>query len=320
VTDANLVLGSLSPGSPLAGSLRLDEAASRAAIEKELAAPLGLDVLEAASGIIRIVNTHMAVDLRNALREQGQDARQFTLMPFGGAGPLHACYLARAVGISTVLVPLYPGINCATGLLQTSVRHSYLRSAIGALGRFPAEQMNEMFEQLETHARAEAADEGFEAKSVKLTRQVELRYPHQGYTLSVECPARAIAEADKPQVRAAFDALHKRIYGQSSDEDPELVTFRVTSEIAVPTLRTPAIAAGSGDPQAALTGERQLYDVDLKRHFKAKIYDRALLRAGDVVAGPAIIDQYDSTTVVLADFEATVEPAGTLSIRRCREP
>jgi N-methylhydantoinase A len=316
VTDANLVLGSLSPGSPLAGSLRLDEAASRAAIEKELAAPLGLDVLEAASGIIRIVNTHMAVDLRNALREQGQDARQFTLMPFGGAGPLHACYLARAVGISTVLVPLYPGINCATGLLQTTVRHSYLRSAIGALGQFPAGQMNEMFDQLESHAHAEAADEGFDAGSVKLTRQVELRYPHQGYTLSVECPARAIAEADKPQVRAAFDALHKRIYGQSSDEDPELVTFRVTSEIAVPTLRTPAIASGDGDPRAALTGERQLYDVDLKRHFTAKIHDRTLLRAGDVIEGPAIIDQYDSTTVVLADFQATVESAGTLSIKR----
>lgn len=316
VTDANLVLGSLSPGSPLAGSLRLDETASRAAIEKELAAPLGLDVLQAASGIIRIVNTHMAVDLRNALREQGQDARQFTLMPFGGAGPLHACYLARAVGISTVLVPLYPGINCATGLLQTTVRHSYIRSAIGALGQFPVAQMNDMFGQLERQAHAEAADEGFEAKSVKLTRQAELRYPHQGYTLSVECPAGEIREEDKAQVRAAFDALHKRIYGQSSDEDPELVTCRVTSEISVPTLRFPAIEAGDGDARGAQTGERQLYDVDLGQHFTAGIYDRRLLRAGDVVDGPAIIDQYDSTTVVLADFQATVESAGTLSIRR----
>src|SRR5207253_2764719 len=128
VTDANLVLGSLSAGSPLAGSLKLDEQASRQAIKDKIADPLGLELLDGAAGIIRIVNTHMAVDLRTALREQGQDARQFTLMPFGGAGPLHACYLARAVGISTLLVPLYPGINCAAGLLQTVVRHSYLRS------------------------------------------------------------------------------------------------------------------------------------------------------------------------------------------------
>lgn len=316
VTDANLVLGSLSPDSPLAGSLRLDIAGARNAINKKIAVPLGLNLLQAATGIIKIVNTHMAVDLRRALREQGQDPRQFTLMPFGGAGPLHACYLARAVGISTILVPVYPGINCATGLLQTSVRHSYLRSAVGSLSQFPAAQMNEMFEGLEQQARVEASTEGFESSAVSLTRQIELRYPHQGYTLAVECPAESILEQHKEQIRSSFDALHKRIYGQAADEDPELVTFRVTSEISVPNFKTARIETGDGNPQRALTGERQLYDADLQVHFVAKVYDRKLLRAGDAVEGPSIIDQYDSTTVVLSDFVATVDSFGILSIQQ----
>jgi N-methylhydantoinase A len=316
VTDSNLVIGSLSPGSPLAGNLKLDEAAARTAIQDMIADPLGLEMLEAASGIIRIVNTQMAVDLRTALREQGQDARQFTLMPFGGAGPLHACYLARAANISTILVPVYPGINCATGLLQTQVRHSYLRSAIGTLSGFPAQHMNELFAGLEQHAMVEAAEEGFDRSAVILKRQIDLRYPHQGYALGVECPNGEIHDENKAAIRMAFDELHERIYGQSADEDPEMVTFRVTSEISVPTLQSPSVEAGNGDPSAALTGRRQLYDVDLKQHFDAGIYDRKSLRAGDVIQGPAIIDQYDSTTVILSDFTATVEPAGMLLIKR----
>ena len=316
VTDANLVLGSLSPDSPLAGSLRLDIAGARDAVTKKIAVPLGLNMLEAATGIIKIVNTHMAVDLRRALREQGQDPRQFTLMPFGGAGPLHACYLARAVGISTILVPVYPGINCATGLLQTNVRHSYLRSAVGSLGKYPAAQMNDLFEGLEQQAHVEAAAEGFESSAVKLTRQIELRYPHQGYTLGVECPASNIRDSDKEKIRLSFDDLHKRIYGQAADEDPELVTFRVTSEIAVPNFKTARIEAGDGNPQRACTGERQLYDADHQSYHVAKVYDRKQLRAGDTVQGPAIIDQYDSTTVVLADFTASVDGYGILALTR----
>lgn len=317
VTDANLVLGSLSRQSPLAGSLRLDEEASRSAIEARIAAPLELSVLDAAAGIINIVNTHMAVDLRRALREQGQDPRQFTLMPFGGAGPLHACYLARAVGLPSILVPVYPGINCASGLLQTNVRHSYLRSATGSLQPFPAARINELLTDMERQAASEAVEEGFEPSAMKLTRQVELRYPHQGYTLSVDCPDGVVTDADKAKIKASFDDLHYRVYGQAAHgEDPELVTLRVTSETSVPMLRNVPIAAGDGDLRAALTGERQLYDVDLRTYGTARIYDRKALRAGDTVEGPAIVDQYDSTTVVLSDFRATVDPSGMLSIER----
>ncbi|MGZ3327774.1 MAG: hydantoinase/oxoprolinase family protein, partial [Xanthobacteraceae bacterium] len=141
VTDANVALGALSADTVLAGSLRLDAARAARAIES-VAKPLGLDVLQGAAGILRIVNTQMAVDHRLALQEQGQDPRKFALVAFGGAGPLHAAALARSVGIPTVLVPPYPGLNCAIGMLQTSVRHSYLKSEVGVLSRFPTQRMN----------------------------------------------------------------------------------------------------------------------------------------------------------------------------------
>ncbi|HZT52056.1 MAG TPA: hydantoinase/oxoprolinase family protein, partial [Stellaceae bacterium] len=309
VTDANLVLGVLSGDTLLAGTLRLDTAAARQAIETRVGAALGLDAVAAAKGILRIVNTQMAVDLRLALQEQGQDPRRFALVAFGGAGPLHAAYLARSVGIPTVLVPPYPGINCAMGMLQTAVRHSYLRSEVGVLSQFPAERMRALFAALEAEALAEAREEGFAPEAVQLTRLLDLRYPHQGYTLAVEC-----AGEDKARIKRDFDELHRQVYGQSApNEDAEIVTFRIQAEIAVPKLELAPLPRGAGGAQAR-KGERRLFDLDADRFVTAAIYDRALLGAGDRVAGPAVIEQFDATTLVLAGQAATVDPHGTLVI------
>ena len=174
VTDANVAMGALSGDTVLAGSLRIDAGRAARAIET-VAKPLGLDVLQGAAGIVRIVNTQMAVDLRLALQEQGKDPRKFALVAFGGVGPLHAAALARSVGIPTVLVPPYPGLNCAIGMLQTSVRHSYLKSEVGVLCRFPTGRMNDLFRELREQALAEASEEGFAHEAVKLTRLLDLR-------------------------------------------------------------------------------------------------------------------------------------------------
>ena len=151
VTDANLILGASGATSALAGKLKLDADCARAALDR-VGGPLGLDTVQTAAGIIRIVNTNMAIDLRLALQEEGQDPRRFAMVAFGGAGPLHAGQIARMVGIRRVYVPRRPGLNCATGLLQTSVRHTYLQSAVATLGSFPIERMNRMFEQLRARA------------------------------------------------------------------------------------------------------------------------------------------------------------------------
>jgi N-methylhydantoinase A len=315
VTDANLVLGVLSDGAPLAGTLRLDGERARQAILSHLAEPLRLDLLQAAAGIIRVVNTTMAVDLRLALQEQGQDPRQHALIAFGGAGPLHAAYVAKSLGIPIVLVPPHPGINCAAGLLQTDVRHSYLQSAVGTLSNFSPERMNEIFAELTRQALAEAREEGFAAESLVINRQVDLRYPHQGYTLGVPCPDGVLSEAHRQELKVKFDEIHAGIYGQSaSDEDADVVTFRVQSEIVVPHLRHRHRPSGDGHAGRALKGERQVFDVQAGGFRSAGIYQREQLEPGDRIVGPAIIDQLDATTVVLAGQSATVAPCGTLVI------
>jgi N-methylhydantoinase A len=309
VTDANLALGVLSSETLLAGRVRLDEDASLRALER-VGQLLGLDPIETAKGILRIVNTQMAVDLRLALQEQGQDPRKFALVAFGGAGPLHSAYLARSVGIPIVLVPLHPGINCAMGMLQTAVRHSYLRSEMGSLGSFPVRRMEELFAALEAEALAEAAEEGFSSDAVRLTRLLDLRYPHQGYTLAVEC-----GSFDKDAVKRAFDDLHARVYGSSAPrEDAEIVTFRIQAEIEVPRFAPPRLPIGDGRSARAIVGERRVFDIDRGAFVTASIYDRRKLQAGDRIPGPAVIEQFDATTLLLTGQAATVDEHGILAI------
>jgi N-methylhydantoinase A len=313
VTDANLVLGALSSETLLAGTLRLDAAAAGLVLERTGAA-LGMDALQTASGIVRIINTHMAVDLRLALQEQGQDPRSFTLVAFGGAGPLHAPTLARSVGIPTVLVPLYPGLNCALGMLQTSVRHSYLRSEIGSLARIATERVNELFAGLEAQAMQEATGEGFSPGEAKITRLLDLRYPHQGYSLCVPCPA-PFDDAARRTVKDAFDSLHQNVYGQSApNENAEIVAFRLQSEIIVPRLALPELPRTDGNAARAIKGQRPLYDTELQKFMRVNVWDRTKLLAGDLFEGPAVIEQFDSTAVALAGQTVSVEANGALII------
>lgn len=313
VTDANLLLGALSGETPLAGTLRLDEAAARTALERTGAA-LGMDAMLTASGIIRIINTHMAVGLRLALQEQGQDPRSFALIAFGGAGPLHASTLSRSVGIPSVMVPLYPGLNCALGMLQTNVRHSYLKSEIGSLGGIASDRVSQLFAELEAQARREAEEEGFSPEQMKITRLLDLRYPHQGYSLCVPCAA-PFDEPVRKAVKVAFDTLHDNVYGQNApNEDPQIVTFRLQSEIATPRLELPDLPRTDGNTARAKKGQRRLYDTAKQKFEYVSVWDRARLLAGDRLDGPAVIEQFDSTTIALAGQTVSVDAKGTLLI------
>ena len=158
-------------------------------------------------------------------------------------------------------------------------------------------------------------EEGFAEGEVTLRRQIDMRYLHQGYQLAVDCMASPVDEAERAALKSRFDDLHARVYGASApDEDAETVTFRVIAEIAVPQLQLPRIEAGDGDPSAAETGARELYDFEAGGFVPCTLYDRALLRAGDRIEGAAVIQQFDSTTVVLSGQSATVEAHGNLVI------
>src|SRR5262249_24010533 len=160
--------------------------------------------------------------------------------------------VARMVGVRHVYIPPRPGLGCAIGLLQTAVRHNYMQSAMGMLDSYSLERMNELFGQLRERALAEAAEEGFAAPDVNCRFQLEMRYRHQGYQLQVDAPYPMTA-ALKPTVKRAFDSLHQQIYGQcAEDEDAEIVSFRVQSEIRVPQLELPELAAGDGKAERAV--------------------------------------------------------------------
>jgi N-methylhydantoinase A len=312
VTDANLILGALGTKSVLGGRMALDRRLAEQAI-MDVARPLGLDLVTAAAGIVKIVNTNMAVDLRLAFQSRGEDPRRFALLAFGGAGPLHAAYLARDLGIPEVVVPLHPGLTSAMGLLQTDVRHLYLRSAVGLLSSYPVDEINAIFAELRRRATDDVSEEGLDVTELRLKQQIDLRYLHQGYHLTVDGPDGEITQTHKQPIKAAFDDLHRRTYGASApEEDAELVTLRVVSEVPVPHLRLPRIAAGR--VADARIGERPLYDLTSAEFANAYVYDRARLGADDRIAGPAIVEQYDSTTVVLPGQALTVDDFGNLLI------
>ena len=212
-------------------------------------------------------------------------------------------------------MPLAPGLNSAFGLLQTDVRHIYVKSSVGVLAGFSVDAMEAEFEDLEARARADVREEGFDEGEVALRRQVDMRYLHQGYQLAVDCLARPVDDAEKTALKSRFDELHARVYGASApDEDAETVTFRTIAEIAVPQLRLPPVDIGDGDPSAAEIGARELYDFEAGGFVPCTLYDRARLRAGDRIEGAAVIQQFDSTTVLLSGQSATVEAHGNLVI------
>ena len=315
VTDANLILGALGVGGVLGGRMTMDPDLARRAVATKVAEPLGLDIVQAAAGIIRIINTNMAVELRLAFQRRGADPRNFSLIGFGGAGPLHVAALARDLGIRTVIVPPAPGLNSALGLLQTDVRHIYVKSSVGLLSGFPVDRMEAEFAELEARALTDAREEGFAADEVRLRRQIDMRYLHQGYQIAVDCLGRPVSEDEKTALRERFDSLHHQVYGASApDEDAEVVTFRSIAEITVPKIALPLIETGDGDPRAALTAEREIYDMDSGGFITARIYDRSRLKAGDRIEGSAVIEQFDSTTLLLPGQTAVVEAHGNLII------
>ncbi len=315
VTDANLVLGYLDPASFIGGRMRIDPELARRAIREKVAEPFGLGLEEAALGIVRVVNVNMEVGLRLSFVERGLDPRRFALVAFGGSGPVHAGRVARNTGIPRVIVPLYPGISCAMGLMQTDVKHYYIQSRFASLLSFPLPELNRIFASLEERALAEAKLEGFDPKAIELGRQLDLRYPYQGYELTVPCPPRPMEEPDRREVRGAFDELHQQVYGTSApDETPEVVNVRVVSVAPIPKLRLRELPSGGESPAAAQVGERDIFFEETGKYVPTPVFRRDALAPGNRIAGPAVVQQLDATTVIYPLQRARVDRFGNLII------
>ncbi|MDR6775562.1 MULTISPECIES: hydantoinase/oxoprolinase family protein [Azospirillum] len=314
VTDADLVLGFLDPARFLEGRLALDLDGATRAIADRLAGPLKLTVAEAAFGIVKIVNSNMESELRLNLMARGLNPRDFALVAIGGAGPVHASMVAASMGIGTVVVPPYPGLGSAMGLLLTDIRHTYLQSNPGLLDGYDCDAMNALFDGLEERARDEARREGTDADALAITRILEIRYAGQGYELPVPCGGDRLEDADKPAIRAAFHRLHERTYGHCAQETAvEIVNFRVDSLAVLPKLRLPDCPpADGGSPDRAIARRRPVCFDGTNKRIDTPVYWRPNLRAGDRFDGPAIVEQADTTTVVIPGQRAEIDRHGNL--------
>ena len=306
ITDCNLVLGNLGEDNFLGGRVALLPGRARATIEAKIARPLGMDVLAAAEGIIRIIDVKMDEAIRAISTMRGHDLRDFMLLAFGGAGPLHAARIARELGMSGVIVPRYPGVFSAMGLLMADVIHDYTRSQLAPLEDAKPADVNEMFERLASQAMEELRGDGFVQKSIHVERALDLRYAGQGYEIAVPCRAQPFDGGALKELRAAFDQHHQRMFGHMAPhETVEIVSYRVRGIGLVPPVRLPTFkSAGIPLADAQRTRRRVRFD---GKDVDCPVYERERLDVGLSFAGPAIVEQLDCTTVLCPGQTAHVD-------------
>jgi N-methylhydantoinase A len=312
VTDANVVLRRLNPRALLDGAFPIDAERSRAAVES-VAAPVAGDVERAAAGIVALVDAEMAKVLRIVSVERGYDPRDFTLLAFGGGGPLHACAVAADIGVGRVVVPPMPGVFSAYGLLAADVRVTAVRSIVAPADDRTWTRTRKLFDALVREGDAALGEQGVAKADRSFVRELDLRYVGQSTELVVTAP-KSLDEAVE-----AFHRRHEQRYGFAARQDPvEIVTARVVGIGTTPKPRLIAAAAPAkrAPEQRALRERRAVFDGTA--FVETPVYARTLLRPGDAFDGPAVIEQYDATTYVAPRWSARVDPFGNLVVEQPR--
>jgi N-methylhydantoinase A/oxoprolinase/acetone carboxylase beta subunit len=307
VTDANLVLGYLNPDYFLGGRMRLDAEAARLGIETRVARPLGLDVAEAAWGIHQIVTTNMELATRVVSIERGYDPRRLALAAFGGSGPVHGCRMAQALGIPRAILPAAAGVTSAIGLLAAEVKFDLSRSYVTRLHALEPAHLARILHEMADQGAAVVRDAGA-AGTIALARTADMRYVGQGYELAVPIPDGPIDDRTADALRAAFDRVYAHRYGYSDAKAAvELVTVGVTVSGAGPEVRLPEQRPGTRDTAQARKADRPAYFPETRGYVQCPVYDRARLPVGATIAGPAIVEEPESTTVLPPGATAEVD-------------
>ncbi|AJY48941.1 hydantoinase/oxoprolinase family protein [Halomonas sp. KO116] len=320
VTDANILLGRLDPDQMLGGNLKIDPDLSYKAIKEKIADPLGLSVKDAALGIIRIVNNNMALAIRSNSVAKGVDPREYMLMPFGGAGPVHGPALAEEVNAKGVIAPPAPGITSAAGLLTTNLKYEVTRSYLCELTSISgnhSEVLQSLLEELDEEASNKLIKDGVEYSQIKLTRFAECRYHGQGFELRAEIPEGKLTIDAIQQVIENFHLQHDIDYGYRYDEaEVELVTLRVVGESPSKILQWNKLEpASSNSLEEAFMYERET-TFDAGQTLMTPRYDRSYLLSGHTIDGPALVMQHDSTCLVPPGWNASVSNFGNLMISK----
>ena len=321
VTDCQLLLGRVAAHEHLGGRVALDAGLARAALEEKLAGPLGMTVEQAALGAIKIASHNMLQAIEVNSVRKGYDPREFALVAFGGAGPLFAFDIAAEIGIPRLVIPVYPGITSALGLLATDVSYDFARTDFQLLGRADRQRLGEIYAALERAAREQLERDGIAPDRMAFTRYAECRYEGQGYELRAPAPSGDIDETFPGNLRASFERVHRREYGSSFPEkDVEIVNLCVAGvgRIVSPTPRE--IERGGRTPPAAAQADARavVFETDGEATACAAAhYDRTHLLAGNVIEGPAVVSQLDATTVIPPGARAEVDRYGNLVASLC---
>jgi N-methylhydantoinase A len=311
VTDADISCGFLNPDYFLGGSQKLDVAAANEALQEYIATPLAMSVREAAAGIRKIVDLRMADAVRVFAAKRGVDLSRFTLLPFGGAGAVHAAAVADELGMRRILVPPRPGAFSALGLLCTDVVHDYIRSELKPLADIVPEHAEVIFADLETKARAELEAEGLNPSDARFSRELDLRYAGQGYELRTPLEGlfeKIVTEQTLSAARARFDERHAQIHGHSAPDRPvEAVSYRLRLRVGVPKFG-PRVQESHvpRSTKQACKGERSVW-FDAATAVTATLYERDRLDVGATLVGPAIVEQFDATTVIPPRWHGTMD-------------
>jgi N-methylhydantoinase A len=289
----------------------LDVEAARAAVAR-LAGDVGLGLAETAEGVVTIANANMARAIRSRTVEKGHDPREFALVAFGGAGPLHAAEVAESLGIPEVIVPPHPGITSASGLLTSDLKYDQMQTVFMVQGAVDSARLNDGLEELEGRLREWLRRDGVADDDIEVSRMLDCRYAGQGYELRLALDNGRFSESDLDR----FHALHEREYGHAFGDPIEIVNARVSAVGRRPALA--AVHTGSGDVGRALVGEREsVFRVNgALESVATRFYDREALPVGEPLAGPAIVFHPDTTTLVPPRWSLEASGSGNLILRR----
>ena len=313
ITDANLILGRLNPKTLLGGEMSIHPHYARQAFG-QLAQRLDVSAEEAASSVVRIANSMMSKILRIVSVERGFDPRRFTLIAFGGAGPMHACALAEELQIGNIIVPPNPGMFSAMGLLTSDLFHDYSRALVERVTYIDPDTIETCLQEMEEEGRRTLSSEGISSEDASFQRQLDLRYLGQAYELTVDAPAPFNADTLRLSVEL-FHIRHREVYGYSAEKEPvEVVNVRLRAIGAIPKPQLKEFQSVSEGTSPF--GHREVYFESTDSWVDTPVYERKALSSGFKLVGPVIIEQYDATTVIYPGWHAVVDRFGDLILRR----
>jgi N-methylhydantoinase A len=316
VTDANVVLGRLDDSNFLGGEMTIYPQESYKAV-RQLSEQLQLDELETAEGVLTILNNNMANAIRAKTIQKGHDPREFSLVAFGGAGPLHAVEVAQILNIPEVIVPPHPGITSATGLLTTDLKYDLIKTEFMLSHQVDFEQLNTDLNLLSDQIIHQLKEDGIDPEQVEILRTADCRYVGQGYELRVDLPEGEVSQQNISETWEQFHKQHEAEYGHFFEQSPiEIVNIRITGIGVMPKIQKPVVSEEGTEGQALIKKGKTVFRLDGKlQTFETSFYQREDLPAGAEIVGPAIIFQKDTTTVMPPRCRAYVEKSGNIIIR-----